>query len=185
MKIDYSAGSFLPKDDLTLPYIWVSLHLNAQMEHDTQNNPKLSRETARMTSQIVYLLEALKEVPAQNWWAICEASGWTVYGAVGLSWCQNTTPELFWRAWSMAGYPLKPGAISERPCRLINSEVLPQSATLTEITAECANQCEPICVCIAALEGELVIDISEAQVLDVGAPLRAFLASRLGEPTTK
>jgi hypothetical protein len=180
--IDYSKGSLKPKDDLTLPYIWVSLHLNAQMEQETLANPRLSRETARMSGEIEYLLDALREVEFQKWWDVCEASGWTVYGAVGLSWCKGASAHDFWRAWTAAEYPLVPGASTERPCHFINPEILPQTTKLTQLIADCGNVCEPICVCIAAMKDTLVIDVNDAQVAQAEPTLRAFLNSRHDHP---
>lgn len=177
--IDYKANSIIPKDDLSLPYIWVSLHLNAQIEQDTLANPRLSRETARMSGEITYLLQALQNVPAQNWWNICEASGWTVYGAVGLSWCDGATSELFWRAWALTKFPLAPGQATERPCHFINPDILPKSTRLTDIVTDCANVSDPICVSIAALRETLIVDISQAQIDQAEPQVRAFLNARM------
>lgn len=177
--IDYAKGSLTPKDDLTLPYIWVSLHLNARMEQDTLSNPRLARETTRMADEIRYLLKALDTVPVQNWWDLCEASGWTVYGAVGLSWCKGATAAQFWRAWDLVKYPLEPGDAAERPCTFINPAFLPDTPVLTGIVEACGNACTPICVSIAALREPLLIDVSVVQIDQAEPPLRVFLRSRL------
>lgn len=176
---DYSKGALIPRDDLTLPYIWVSLHLNAKMERDTLSNPRLSRETARMSGQIMYLLEALQDVPAQRWWDLCEASGWTVYGAVGLSWCNGATPDLLWRAWHQLDAPLIVGEDAERPCYFLNPALLPQSSVLSQIVAACGNVALPICVSIAALKDPLLVDVKTADINASDPLLKHFIKDRL------
>jgi len=179
MRIEYLQGSLVPKDDLTLPYIWVSLHLNAQMEQETLNNPRLSRETARMANEISYLLQALQQVPMQKWFNLCIASGITVYGAVALSWCQDARIEQVWDAWEASGFPLKPLPEYERPASFINPALLPETNSLSQIIAFCPDKTLPICAMIAALKEPLDFDLPVGQLEMANPQLASFLKSRM------
>ncbi|MFT6604983.1 MAG: hypothetical protein ACJA2X_000159 [Halocynthiibacter sp.] len=179
MTADYLQGSFIPKDDLTLPYAWASLHMNAQMELSTKNNPKLSNETARMSGQITYILEALKDVPMQTWANICAASGMTVYGAVAVSWCKDAEIGQVWEGWRASGFPLKPLPEFERPARFINAGLLPETNSLAAIIAAADSKTLPICAMIAAMGGPLDFDISEDMLRNAPPQVASFLKSRM------
>ncbi len=179
MTIDYSLGSLKPKDDLTLPYIWTSLHLNAQMEQETLANPRLSRETARRAGEMAYVLAALRDVPVQRWFQLCDAAGWTVFGAVALSWCDGATADHLWHAWDLTGYDLRPEDAAERPCTFINPEILPASTALSEIVTACDNLSLRICVCISAMAAPLDIDIDHDQIEAAEPTVRDVIKSRI------
>ena len=179
MTIDYTKGSSIPKDDLTLPYIWVSLHLNAQMEQETLKNPRLSHETARMANEITYLLSSMKEIPAKKWWRLCDASGWTVYGAVALSWCIDAEMSQVWNGWEASGFPLKPLPGYERPAHFINPELLPKTNNLSEIINYCPDRTLPICAMIAALKEPLEFDLSMETLKTANPQIAPFLKSRM------
>ena len=179
MTIEYLQGSLIPKDDLTLPFVWVSLHLNAKMEQETLNNPRLSRETARMANEITYLLESLKEVPVQKWWDLCNASGWTVYGAVALSWCKDAQIEQVWDGWKASGFLLKPLPEFERPAQFLNPAQLPETNSLSEIINACPNKSLPICAMIAALKTPLEFDLPPDQLKSANPQIASFLKSRM------
>ena len=183
MTIDYVQGSLIPKDDLTLPYIWVSLHLNAQMEQETLANPRLSRETVRMENEISYLLEALKKVAMQKWWGLCDASGWTVYGAIALSWCQDAEISQVWDGWEASGFLLKPLPENERPAHFINPALLPQTSSLSEIVNFCPDKSLPICATIAALKSPLEFDLPAENLKAATPQLASFLKSRMQQKT--
>lgn len=179
MAIDYTKGSLVPKDDLTLPYIWVALHLNAQMEQETRNNPRLSRETVRMADEILYLLDALKGISVQKWWNLCKASGWTVYGAVALSWCKGAQISQVWEGWMASNFLLLPLPKSERPAHFINPALLPATNSLAEIIAFCPNESLPICVMISALKEPLDFDLPAEQLKNTNPQIASFLKSRM------
>ena len=185
MMPEYLQGSLVPEDDLTLPYIWVSLHLNAQMEQETLSNPRLSQETARMANEISYLLEALQEVPMQKWWNLCSASGMTVYGTVALSWCKDARIEQVWDGWEASGFPLKPLPEFERPARFINPDLLPKTSSLAQIIAVSPDKTLPICAMIAALKEPLVFDLPADYLKNANPQIASFLKSRMEQKTDR
>lgn len=177
MKTDYLAGSYQLEDGVTLPYLWTSLHLNAQMEQECQQNDGLAREARRFEGEIGRLLRLLQDVSTQNWWELCTASGWTVYGAVGLSWCHGTQLDIVWSGWDAVRYDLRPGRVTERPCQFMNRDVLPASRRLGDIIAACDHRSLPSRVCLSALREEVIVDPDGERIAAGDRRLAEFVAS--------
>lgn len=179
--IDFSEGARLVGNGLSLPYIWTSLHLNAQMEQDILTSERLTRETARVEREIRSLLTFLGEVSTSRWWSMSEAAGWTIYSVIGLSWCKDANADDFWAAWDAVPYDLVPEASIERPMAFVNRKIMPQTRVLTEMVKACGGNGRRVSFAIAALQEPLVIDLTDEQI-EFAEPevLRAFIRSRLG-----
>lgn len=80
----YSDGSYSLGGDLTLTYIWVSLHMNAELAAQSEREAWHPQEAARFTEQLNFLCSSLRDVPAERWVAICQAAGWTEKGGAKL-----------------------------------------------------------------------------------------------------
>ncbi|WP_213549456.1 hypothetical protein [Vannielia litorea] len=171
----YEDGSLRVGRDLTLPYIWTSLHINAEMEQETRSDPRYQRETARFEREIQGLLSALAEVDTRRWYTLCEAAGWTVYGAVGLSWCKGADARAFWHAWELSGYQPEPEEASARPCTFINSDFLSNATRLSQLLEEQDGFDLAICVNLASRNSPIVNDLSPDEVDRLGLPVKKLV----------
>ncbi len=166
-------------NDMSLPYIWASLHLNGDLTKEFENNEQLTIEFERTLSQIVFLLESVKELDNKVWHTLCTGAGMTVYGAVALSWCKDAQLEQVWEGWEASGFPLLPKPEYERPARFINKELLPKSNSLKDITQSADNKSLPIAAMIVALEDEpLKFDLPESQIKGASPQVAAFLKKK-------
>jgi hypothetical protein len=68
-------GAHRPNSDLTLPYIWVSLHMSAEVHANHLANDRFAGELANLQKNDFFLLEALKSVDADRWSALCSSAG--------------------------------------------------------------------------------------------------------------
>ncbi|MDD7971400.1 hypothetical protein [Roseinatronobacter alkalisoli] len=91
MTEQYEQGAVCLNNGMTLPYVWVSLHLNARLEIQLLSEPRVSRERDRFAQEIVTLLKGFETVEAEHWIRFCTAAGQTTYGAVAQSWCKGAT----------------------------------------------------------------------------------------------
>jgi hypothetical protein len=179
MSIDYTQGAFFPDDGLTLPYIWISLHLNAQMEQDILADARMSQETSRLAEEITFLLHTLKAVPASTWSDLCDASGWTVYGAIGLSWCMDATPEQFWSAWDRSGFAVSPAAPRLRPLDFIKPGLLPDIRRLSALFSESLGDLKHARVHLAMQRTVIEIDVDPAMLFAPGDVALDLLSTRV------
>lgn len=175
----YEDGALPAGNGMTLPYLWVSLHLNARMVQDLLDKPRFERETVRFERETKEMLAALSDVDADRWLTFCNASGMTAFGIVGLSWCRDVTSDMFWSAWDATTYDLQPNDESERPFKYINPQVLPKAKRVTEIVAFCGNDARRTCLVFAAMVDPVEIDLTKSQVMQTQPDiLRAFLLAR-------
>lgn len=175
----YSDGSYSFGGDLTLPYIWVSLHMNAELAAQSEREAWHPQEAARFTEQLNFLCRSLRDVPAERWVAICQAAGWTVLGAVGLSWCAGATFDQVCKCWHVSGYDLRPDRDGTRPAQTLNPDILPASHALSEIVRECEGQELAICITLAARETPIAYDLPADVLVQASAMLSGFLLQRI------
>lgn len=193
MVANYTQGSKELAEDLTLPYAWVSLHINAQLEQDILQNTRLSHERNRVVCELQSVLESLQELDAKNWASLCNISGMTIYGAVALSWCQDAKLPQVWEGWHASRFPLKPLPEYERPARFLNPALLPQSNKLSEIVAHVnAQKLETpelydlaVCATIVALKDPLDFDFAPDAYAKIRPQIAAFLKSRMLEKANR
>ncbi|SOC20540.1 hypothetical protein SAMN05877809_11259 [Rhodobacter sp. JA431] len=131
----YEAGCYTLPEGNNLPYIWVSLHANAEMALLSETDRWASNDVRRFDDQISFLCRSLKTVSAARWIALCDAAGWTVFGAVALSWCKDGRLDQVWSGWLACGFPLDPNPACERPLTYLNPALIPQADSLSEIVA--------------------------------------------------
>ena len=124
--------------------------------------------------------DALKQVDAQRWNKLCDASGWTAYGAVALSWCQGATLPQVFDGWRASGFPLKPLPEYERPARFINPALLPRTRKLSELATAAEPDILALCAMIAHSPEPLEFDVSHPSLRGSPNPqIVAFLKSRM------
>ena len=121
----------------------------------------------------------LQKIDVSKWLNIGIGAGWTVYGAVALSWCKDARIEHVREGWEVSGFPLKPLPEFERPARFINPELLPKTSSLAAIINFCPNETLPICAMIAALKEPLVFDLPTEHLKNANPQLASFLKSRM------
>ncbi|WP_147112940.1 hypothetical protein [Tateyamaria sp. syn59] len=180
MTEQYEEGALVVGTEMTLPYLWTSLHLNARMEQQLADKPQFAREGKRFSREIEALLKALQDVEAERWLALCRASGMTIFGVIGLSWCSGATREMLWSAWDACPYDIQPQPGSERPLHFLHPAFKPNFARLSEIIAACGNDDRHACFAIAALADrplEIDTDLKEFE-LGYSTELRSLVQHR-------
>ena len=95
-------------DNLTPVDVWQGLHLSALAWQSIPDDHGQTGQRRQIDDSDRSVLGALSEYPAQNWMQLCNATGWTVYGAVALSWCSGAELSQVWEGWLASGHPLLP-----------------------------------------------------------------------------
>lgn len=166
-------------DDLTLPYIWSAIHLSAKMASQFSDDKNYGGEVARMKESDLFLLEALREVPSETWARLCNASGWTLYGAIALSWCEDASLQLVGQCIEASGVPITPGAAFDRASSLLNPDLRPDTGSLTKIMEITGNDATAFCVGIAVAKHPLIQDLSEQLRGQAPPEVQTFLTAYL------
>lgn len=168
-------------------HLWYEIHNNATswfLSFQQNENINVLND---VTEFDVKLTKNLSDLPAERWSALCSAAGWTVYGAVALSWCEGAKLEDVWSGWLASGFPLKPLPEFERPARFINPALLTDKTTVEGINQWSIDQQYPnqetyalaVCATIAALKTPLEFGLSPEQYAVATPQIAAFLKSRL------
>lgn len=184
---DAMCGAVDLGDGLTPIDIWQGLHAGARSWGRTSYGVAGDQDRVLIDASDLSVLRVLQNFPATNWTALCEAVGWTVYGAVALSWCKGADLRNVWSAWLASGFLLKPLAENERPARLLNPQPLPQTASLSEIVLWANAQGYPdaetyslaFSAMIARLTEPLVFDMAMERLHNPKAQVAAVLKARM------
>ncbi len=173
--------------DMNMVSIWSGLHNRAKTPYVSEKIYADSPESDLVNGTDLFALQQLEGVAARDWWNFCSAVGWTAYGAVALSWCRDALPNQVWTGWVASGFPLKPLMEYERPARMINPALRPQTRNLREIAhwvvsqnpADANEYQFAVCACLVALKEPPVFDLEPAEYVEAPAQIAAFLKSRL------
>lgn len=163
----------------TILRIWDRLH-SFFYELETSHKGPLPEER-RISSNINTLTDSMRAVPASDWTQFCLSLGWTVYGAVALSWCKDAELAKVWEGWEASGFPLKPLPEYERPARFVNPALMPKTRSLKGIVDEMGNSSLAICAAIASSPEPLEFDLDSSMIKSAKPQLAAFLKSRMLE----
>ena len=166
-------------DNITPVDVWQGLHLSATAWQLVPDDAGQNEQRALIDQSDLSVLSSLSEFPAERWTSLCDATGWTVYGSIALSWCAGGTLAQVWEGWLSSGYPLMPMPEYERPARLLNPALLPKSGKLSELIAASTPSTLGLCALIAASDAPLEIDLSAEQLKNAPAQIAAFLKSRM------
>lgn len=69
--------------------VWSLIHAHARAWPDLKGK-RMAEDRAAYNARDREVLSGLADVDAERWKSMCAGCGWTVHGAVGLSWCKNT-----------------------------------------------------------------------------------------------
>lgn len=166
-------------DGLTPIDIWQGLHANARSWADVPYGASQQQDRMLIDGTDLGVLKALASYPAEKWSALCEAVGWTVYGAVGISWCKGANLSQVWAGWEASGVKLKPMPDQERPARFINSALLPQSRKVSDLIEASSPSELAFCAMVASSSEPLDFGKSAGGYQAAPAQIAAFLKSRM------
>jgi hypothetical protein len=178
-KIDSYLGAIRPKDDLTLPYVWVSLHMSAEVHTKNCDNERFSGELKNLFQSDLFLLNTLKAIDSDRWSSLCSSAGWTSSGAMALSWCRGATLKDVGRGLASAGAVPSLGPSFQRLASLVNPAILPQPLTLKSLTAACDNEFQAFCLMLADPDRDVTWDLSLDTLQEAPAIVTPFLLARL------
>ena len=159
--------------------LWQNIHGNAaSYERLRQENAlKADMEFINLSDNGNY--ENLLNCEHTIWAKLCDGIGWTVYGAVALSWCKDAELSQVWDGWEASGFPLKPFPEFERPARFINPALLPTTNSLLELARLAENKPLPICAMIVAKGDKLNVDLSVSMAAKASPQIAAFLKAHM------
>ena len=180
-------------NEFILVDLWREIHTLSYVWSEANSEFNLFKRPTRTELRVENYLLGLSVCPHTAWSSLCSAAGWTVYGAVALSWCKDARLEDVWAGWLASGFPLKPLPEFERPARFLNPDLVPQVKCLTEI-ATLYNGKYPgnpemyhlaVSATIAAQKAPLEFDFQPEQLKGIPPQIAAFLKSRLLQKTDK
>lgn len=166
-------------ENMTPVDVWQGLHLSARAWQEVPAGPDQDVQRASIDESDLSILSVLSNYPAGHWKRLCEATGWTVYGAVALSWCSSAELNDIWEGWLASGSPLMPRPVSERPARLINPALLPKTRNLSALIKASSPNTLGLCALIAASDAPLNIDMSAQQFVNAPPMVASFMKSRI------
>lgn len=177
----------------TLAETWHRLHLNAVAWSEIWQSDDLIYDRLLLDEGFSSFIESLSTCPTSRWSALCEACGWTVYGAVALSWCKDANIAEVWAGWEASGFPVKPSPGFERPARFLNPALLPDVATgaaqssktsvaprsLRALTEAAQNRPVPLCALIAVNDLPVLFDLPTDMMAGAAPDIAATLRARM------
>ncbi|MGL4321391.1 MAG: hypothetical protein ACRCS3_11065 [Paracoccaceae bacterium] len=179
---DVYAGANRPKEDLTLPYIWVSLHMAAEVHAKHCTNERFAGEIANLARSDLFLLDALSGVDADRWSGLCSSAGWTSYGAIALSWCRGATLKDVGRGLASAQALIEASPQFTRLADMLCPATIPQPLTLSTLTEACSNEYQAFCLVLARSQVQIVDDLPHEVLLNAPLAVQPFLNAVLGTP---
>ncbi len=112
--------------ELSIIDIWQSIHANARFWPYHHDDKEFQDEQKAADGCVLSLLQTLDTIAPRRWIKLGEAAGWTPYGAVALSWCENVNMDDMFTAWGKALEGREPGDTELQPARLLNPNILPR-----------------------------------------------------------
>ncbi len=162
------------------PTIWTSLHTNAELWLRAGFSADTITQRASIQENDGAILRVLSTFPAAKWSAMCEAVGWTVYGAVGLSWCEGVTFSEVVAAWKETGLKINPTPEMRRPARMVNPAILPESDSLRETVIAVESDMLSVAIVMAARREPVALDIPNNALASAHPMIANFLLSDYG-----
>lgn len=178
-------GAHLLEDTLTAVDVWQLLHSDAQEWEDTPRNSKFYKIREMLVQADRDALRKLRKFPATTWEYLCFGAGWTVYGAVGLSWCEGADFAKVADCWQHSGFDLNAREISLRAAQMINIDIVSSSQKLSEMIEELENNTFRISLTLAAREGKIEVDLSPQSLEPAPAELVPFLIMAIENSSRK
>lgn len=179
-KTDVYAGAIRASgEELTLPYIWISLHISGDLHAQNETNARFAPEMAGLTRSDLFLLQALETVGADRWSGLCSSVGWTGYGSIALSWCKGGTLRDVGRGLAAARVRIELTPEFRRLATLLCPAVLPAPLTLASLTEACDNEYQGFCLALADPALEVGWDISPETLVQAPVAARPFLQARI------
>jgi len=168
-------GAHMLDDALTAVDVWQLLHSDAKEWDTTPRNSKFFKIREMLDQADYEALKKLREFPATSWEHLCFGAGWTVYGAVGLSWCEGADFAKVSDCWLHSGFELNTQESSLRAARLINPDVLPKAVKLSALVDELENNSFRISLALAARGGKIKVDLPPQSLEPAPVQLVPFL----------
>lgn len=170
----FEGATFL-EHDVTPIEIWNSLHNNAKIWLEASKHKMTDADRALVDGSDIGLLRALATFPAAKWSAMCEAVGWTVYSAVGLSWCEGAVLKDVVAAWRSSGVTIAPTPEMRRPARMINPTIFPETNNLSEIVTAVESDVLSVAIILAARREPIALDIPNNALASAHPMIANFL----------
>ncbi len=162
-------------DGLTPIDIWQGLHANARNWSAVRYGASQHHDRTLIDGSDLSVFKALATFPAAKWSAMCEAVGWTIYGAVGLSWCKDTALSEVVAAWKETGLKINPTPEMRRPAQMINPAIFPETNSLREAVIAVESDVLSVAIILAARREPIALDIPNNALASAHPMIANFL----------
>lgn len=172
---------------MTVVDIWQLLHTDAKEWRQVPRNSNFFKIREMLDDADRDALQKLHAFEADHWEHLCFGAGWTIIGAVALSWCNDATLERVVDAWRNVDTKIKPDAPTLRAAGMLCPRLLPESKRLSEIIATVERDAFTIALIIAAHDGNVETDLDDttlSQAPDTLIPMLSY-ALQKSENDTK
>lgn len=167
----------IAETDLNLPLLWLQLHQDAAMTTGVGSERVANKEDVEAFN--IKSLRHLKSVPVHRWSALCAGAGWTTYGAMATSWCQDAKVSHLLEGWLAAQLPPVASETYDRPIRMISRDILPKGAGLGALNDLSGNSLAGLCLLVRSADHRIALDMSEAQLASAAPELIVVLLDNL------
>ena len=172
--VDVSVGAHCLPNGIRYVDLWIEIHRLAE-----KHAKSLPHDAKVFDALTLELLNDLSSVDATKWRALCRGIGFTVYGAVAMSWCKNAQLSEVLEDWCLSGVTFSPGFYNERPARFVNPALLPHEASLKRIVELSESNQFLTCVMIAASKFPLQFDLPFHVLNKAPINIAAFLREQI------
>ena len=158
----YLSGAHVLNDTLTAVDIWLMIHADAKEWDEVPRNSHFFTIREMLDTADLDALRKLCEMDAINWEHLCFGAGWTIYGCVGLSWCQGAEIERVSELWQQNCEVFEPDEGMLRAASLICPAILPETLSLSKLIEAAHADSFLLSLIVAAKIRDIEVDIPES-----------------------
>ncbi|WP_237093424.1 hypothetical protein [Nereida sp. MMG025] len=155
--------------------VWQMLHSNAQEWETVPRNSHFFKIREMLDQADRDALKKLEDYDALLWEHLCYGAGWTIIGAVALSWCKGANLAQISKIWQSISPEIALDPATLRVIGMLRPQLLPASDRLSEIAASLEGDVFLIALSIIALQGKIHVDVQRSELENAPDLLRFAL----------
>jgi len=174
-------GAHMLDGPITAVDVWQILHSNAKEWEEVPRNSKFFEIRDMLDQADRQALEKLASFEVTLWQHLCYGAGWTILGAIALSWCKDAQLEHVATGWAHVSAQVDTAEMTLHAVQKINPALVPPSNRLGDITAELNGDPFQIAITLAALKCDVLIDLDAQTILEAPPVLIPTLSMAIAE----
>lgn len=164
-------GARLLDSQMTPIDIWQLVHSNAREWLQVPRNSNFFRIREMLDDADREALAKLSDLAPDIWEHLCYGAGWTILGAVGLSWCHEACFDRVAASWLHVAPAVGADEFTIRAASLLRPGLLPSCGTLRQVCEEMKFDAFKISLVLAAQHSSVEIDLERDELLAAPAIL--------------